>query len=90
MGVPHRAAKDTNFEGYFIAKDTLLMYNAWYIHHDPQLWHEPWVFKPERFLDDAGNLLPFEDKARRNILAFSTGTRNCIGENLACPDYSVT
>ena len=81
MGVPHRASKDISFEGYFVAKDRVILPNHWYIHHDPQLWHEPWDFKPERFLDDTGKLLPPESKARRNVMAFSTGRRKCPGEN---------
>ena len=81
LGVPHRASKDKNFEGYFVAKGTLLIYNNWYIHHDQNLWHEPWVFKPERLLDDEGKLLPHDSKERRNILTFSTGQRDCLGKN---------
>ena len=81
LGIPHRTAKDQNFEGYFVAKDSLLMPNHWYILHDPALWHEPWVFAPERFLDGAGKILPLESKQRRNLMAFSTGCRECPGEN---------
>ena len=81
LSIPHRSSTDINFEGYFVAKDSLLIPNHWCIHHDPKLWHEPWVFKPERFLDDAGKLLPPENEARRNVMAFSTGRRECPGEN---------
>ena len=80
FSIPHRSAKDINFEGYFVAKDSVILPNHWYIHHDPKLWHEPWVFKPDRFLDDAGKLLPPESKSRRNVMAFSTGLRECPGE----------
>ena len=81
LSIPHRASKDINFEGYLVTKDSVILPNHWYIHHDQQLWHEPWVFKPERFLDDTGKLLPLENKARRNVLAFSTGRRECPGKN---------
>ena len=81
LNLPHRASNDQNFEGYFVAKDSILLANHWYIHHDPKLWNEPWVFKPERFLDDEGKLLPLEGEARRNLVAFSTGRRECPGAN---------
>ena len=81
LSIPHRASKDQNFEGYFVPKDSVLIPNHWYMHHDPKLWDEPWEFKPERFLDDSEKLLPAESKERRNVLAFSTGRRECPGED---------
>ena len=80
LSIPHRTNKEMNFEGYFVAKDSILIPNHWYIHHDPKLWDDPWEFKPERFLDEAGKLLPPESNERRNVLAFSTGRRECPGE----------
>ena len=81
LSVPHRVSKDVNFEGYYVTKDSVILPNHWFIHHDPKLWHEPWEFRPARFLDDAGKLLPPENELRRNIMAFSTGRRECPGEN---------
>ena len=81
LPIPHRATKDQNFEGFFIAKNTIVQANHWFIHHDPMFWEEPWVFKPERFLDEHGKLLPLEEETRRHLVAFSTGHRECPGEN---------
>ena len=83
LNIPHQAAMNQNFEGYFVAKDSIILSNHWFIHHDPRLWDEPWVFKPERFLDHDGKLLPLEDETRRNLVPFSTGHRECIGERFA-------
>ena len=77
---PHRALEDQNFEGYFIEKHSIILTNRWYINHDPQLWENPWVFDPERFLDSDGLLLSSEHPTRRNLLAFSVGHRSCPGE----------
>ena len=35
LSLPHRASKDQNFEGYFVHKDSIIIPNHWYIHHDP-------------------------------------------------------
>ena len=81
LSLPHRALEDSNFEGYFIEKHSIILPNLWYIHHDPQRWKNPWAFDPERFLDSDGLLFPSERPTRRNLLAFSTGHRECPGEN---------
>ena len=82
LGFPHAANTDVVFEGYNIEKGSVLLGNLWYIHHDPKLWDDPWIFKPERFLDAEGKLLPPEHKIYRNFVAFGVGRRNCIGEVL--------
>jgi cytochrome P450 len=39
--------------------------NVWYVHHDKEIWGDPWVFRPERFLSDNGDLVVIEHKFRR-------------------------
>ena len=80
--LPHRVLKDEVLEGYHIPKHSLILSNLWHIHHDPERWDEPWSFKPERFLNTEAKLLPPDHINRRNFLAFSTGHRDCPGENL--------
>ena len=68
-GVPHVAAEDTTLQGFFIPKDTILLPNLWAVHHDANVWSEPEKFKPERFLDEDGNVHQPED----NYAPFSVG-----------------
>ena len=56
-GVPHSAADDTIIQGYTIPKDSLIFSNIWAVHHNPDLWNDPEVFRPERFLNETGDVL---------------------------------
>ncbi|XP_038061785.1 cytochrome P450 2U1-like [Patiria miniata] len=80
LGVPHSTMSDTTLAGYNIPKDTTVMINHLAIHNDPTQWSEPEKFKPERFLDDNGQLLK---KLPESFLPFSTGRRVCLGEDFA-------
>ena len=42
--------------GHCIPKDTIVVSNLWYMMHDPDVWDDPYEFKPERFLDTEGHL----------------------------------
>ena len=43
-----------------------------------QIFPDPYSFKPERFLDESGNLKKIEEH-----IPFSIGKRQCMGEGLA-------
>lgn len=44
--------------------------NVWAVHRNPNLWKDPHVFKPERFLNEDGSaLLPKPEY----IISFSVG-----------------
>ena len=53
--------------------------NLHYIQNDPKVWDKPEEFRPERFIDEEGNLAP----KPANLLPFSTGRRSCVGEAVA-------
>ncbi|KAH3697076.1 cytochrome P450 2C31-like [Dreissena polymorpha] len=79
----HLANEDVNFEGFHIKKNTFVFPNMWYVHHDQKIWGDPWTFRPERFLDNEGNLLPMEHPLRKSWVIFGMGRRHCVGESLA-------
>ncbi|KAL3870387.1 hypothetical protein ACJMK2_038455 [Sinanodonta woodiana] len=79
----HCAREDIEIEGYTIPKEATVIINIWTIHHDAAIWGDPWVFRPKRFLDDNGALLPPEHALRQSLLTFGAGPRSCVGEDLA-------
>ncbi|XP_067664725.1 cytochrome P450 1A1-like [Haliotis asinina] len=83
FSIPHLSRGDIETRGYTISKGTLLVANLWNIHHDHRVYEDPWVFRPERFLDSAGRLLPKDHPLRRKSIPFGIGKRQCPGESFA-------
>ena len=78
--LPHRAVVNASISGYHIPEGTMVLVNAWAIHHDPRLWDNPHSFRPARFIGNNGSYSPPDPYT---FLPFSAGKRNCIGEVLA-------
>ncbi|XP_055385019.1 probable cytochrome P450 304a1 [Condylostylus longicornis] len=77
--VPHRALVDTEFLGYKIEKDTIMVPGLYAFHMDARYWQDPEIFKPERFLDENNTLSLKKDIS----LPFGAGKRLCAGETFA-------
>lgn len=75
---PRRTTRDTKLCGYDIPKDSTVVCNLWWVHHDPTNWKDPDSFRPEHFLNENGEV--FTPKA---FMAFSLGKRACLGDLLA-------
>ncbi|KAA1473811.1 cytochrome P450 [Dentipellis sp. KUC8613] len=78
LGLPHAAAEDGVYEGYYIPKGAVLFANSWAILHDPEIYPDPESFKPERFLTSDGKLK--EDPLLN--CQFGFGRRICPGRHL--------
>ncbi|KAF5368055.1 hypothetical protein D9758_004476 [Tetrapyrgos nigripes] len=78
---PHRVTEDNVFNGYFIPKGSLVLANIWNMSHDPTIYHQPDIFKPERFIPSAENNYTAEPEPRD--LSFGFGRRICPGRVLA-------
>jgi len=78
LGIPHITMCDTEVKGHFIPQGTMVLPNLYAAHMDPNVWYKPLEFRPERFLDEGGNVIK-----RDMMISFSLGKRSCLGELLA-------
>nr|ACM62746.1 flavonoid 3'-hydroxylase [Garcinia mangostana] len=79
LSLPRMAAESCEIDGYHIPKGATLLVNVWAIARDPDVWAEPLVFMPERFL-------PGGEKAKVDVrgndfelIPFGGGRRICAG-----------
>ncbi|XP_054724532.1 cytochrome P450 2J6-like [Uloborus diversus] len=71
--------EDTEVSGYFIPAGMTVIVNIHAVHNDPDIWGDPHLFKPERFLSADGK----EVVKREEWIPFTLGKRACPGETLA-------
>ncbi|KAJ7335545.1 hypothetical protein JRQ81_013486 [Phrynocephalus forsythii] len=78
--IPHCATKDAILNGYHIPRNTCIFVNMHQVNHDEKLWADPYLFKPERFLNENGEL---NKSLAEKVLIFGMGIRKCLGEEVA-------
>lgn len=69
--------------GYKVPKDTEISVGLWNLHHDESIFPDPYIYKPERFLDENGYVVPPGHSNRKALFPFGAGRRVCLGETLA-------
>ncbi|KAK4504360.1 hypothetical protein PRZ48_005276 [Zasmidium cellare] len=72
MGLPHMAGAEDVVEGFRIPKGALFLSNLWLYTRDPQRYHDPEAFMPERYLE------PWNEPSPRDLI-FGMGRRICPG-----------
>lgn len=68
----------TELGGHQIAEGTTVAPSQWVVHHDPDLYEDPWEFRPGRW-----ERRPPGDRHRFAYFPFGGGPRRCIGEQFA-------
>jgi cytochrome P450 len=77
-GVSREPVQDVKVGDYIIPKGALILLSMYAMHHDPDLFPEPEVFRPERFAPENEAHL-----VRYSYQPFGGGPRICIGNTFA-------
>jgi cytochrome P450 len=67
--------------GWTYPEGVCLVANAYLIHHDPEIYPDPYAFRPERFLDDSPGTYTW--------IPFGGGRRRCLGASFALQEMKV-
>lgn len=81
--LPHAVEEDISVAGYKFEKGMLILGSVWNVHHDEETWGDPFVLRPERFLDDKGKLHAESHPTRKAFVPFGAGARYCKGKDWA-------
>ncbi|KIM82350.1 hypothetical protein PILCRDRAFT_8150 [Piloderma croceum F 1598] len=78
-GLPHRVTQENIYQGFRIPKGTTVVANIWAITRDSDMYPNPSVFDPERFVPRPG----FEVQTDPRKWVFGFGRRVCPGAHFA-------
>ncbi|XP_048554289.1 cytochrome P450 CYP73A100-like [Triticum urartu] len=84
--VPHMNFEEAILGGYTIPKGSKVVFNAWWLANNPELWEKPEEFRLERFLGEESNMdATVGGKVDFRFLPFGVGRCSCLGIILVLP-----
>jgi cytochrome P450 len=78
---PRLVMKPIEVGGWHYEPGVVLAANAWLVHHDPDIYPDPFAFRPERFLE--------EPPGTYTWIPFGGGRRRCLGASFAMLEMKV-
>ena len=78
---PRTVKKPIEVGGFRYEPRVHLLASAWLVQHDPEIYPEPYAFRPERFLD--------ADPGTYTWIPFGGGRRRCIGASFAQMEMAI-
>ncbi|GJE86536.1 cytochrome P450 [Phanerochaete sordida] len=79
LGLPHMLKEDDIYKGYLLPRGSIVIPNIGKFLHDPEMYPNPDVFDPTRFLEADGRLAAHDPRD----FIFGFGRRICPGLHLA-------
>jgi cytochrome P450 len=76
---PRLVKKPVEIGGVHYPPGVMLLANAYLVHHDPDIYPDPYAFRPERFLEREGGSAP----GTYTWIPFGGGRRRCLGASFA-------
>ena len=78
---PRLVKQPVNIGGWDYPTGVCVVANAYLVHHDPEIYPDPYAFKPERFLD--------EQPGTYTWIPFGGGRRRCLGASFALVEMKI-
>jgi cytochrome P450 len=78
---PRLVTKPVEIGGWRYEPGACLIANAYLVHHDPDVYRDPYAFRPERFLE--------EPPGTYTWIPFGGGRRRCIGASFATLEMKI-
>ncbi|KAK0619599.1 cytochrome P450, partial [Immersiella caudata] len=87
-GVPGRLPRvvppgGATFNGVYLPGGTIVSMSAWDMHNDPSVFPSPSAFDPYRWIQGTTTTAQQIRQREKYLVAFSRGSRGCVGQNLA-------
>ncbi|KAI9302773.1 cytochrome P-450 cyp509A1 [Cunninghamella echinulata] len=79
---PRITKEDTVLSGTFIPKNTPIVVNISGLHHNENVWKDPYTFNPDRFGPD-------NEATQKNRDGLTCGSRQCIGMNFSLAEQRI-
>lgn len=78
---PRLVKQAVRIGGFDYPPGVILLASAYLIHHDPEIYEEPYAFRPERFLVDSPGSYTW--------IPFGGGRRRCLGASFALQEMKI-
>jgi cytochrome P450 len=78
---PRLVKQPVEVGGFRYPEGVCLLANAYLVHHDPDIYPNPYAFKPERFLDESPGTYTW--------IPFGGGRRRCLGASFAMLEMKI-
>jgi hypothetical protein len=78
---PRLTMRPVEVGGFGYPAGICLVPNAYLMHHDPEIYPDPYAFRPERFLDESPGTYTW--------IPFGGGRRRCLGASFAMQEMKI-